>query len=140
MIDPHPLMRKDIHITVEGDRSHENKLELAGIAAAGVLLGGIGVYYNFDSKDAADSISPKHATNTPWTADDQATYDRAHSSAIKAGVFYGLGGAVLIGAAVMYIITTPKPETTTIHPHYSKVQPIVAPTPTGGLVGGAWRF
>jgi hypothetical protein len=133
-------MRKDIVITVDGDRTRDNKLMIAGIAAGGVLLAGIGLYYNLDSRDAATAVSPKHAINSPWSADDQANYDRAHSSGVKAGVFYGLGGAVLIGAAVAYMVTAPKSETTTIHPHYSKVQPIIAPSPTGALVGGAWRF
>ena len=133
-------MRRDIVITVPGDRSTQNIAMVAGIAAAGALLGGIGVYYNLDSKSAAENVSPKHPTNTPWTAADQADYDRAHSSGIKAGVFYGLGGAVLIGAIVTLIVTAPASETTVIHPHYAGVQPLVAPTANGAMVGGAWRF
>src|SRR5689334_20978863 len=41
--------RKDIVITVPGDRDRNNILMLSGITAAGALLSGIGVYYNLDS-------------------------------------------------------------------------------------------
>jgi hypothetical protein len=136
---PAPTHR-DIVVTVPGDRTSQNVGLLAGLAIAGAALASAGVYYNLDSRDAADTVSPKHAINAPWTAEDQATYDRAHSSGIKAGVFYGLGGAVLVGAIVTYIVTAPKTETTIIHPHYARVQPILAPSPTGAIVGGAWRF
>ena len=32
-----------------------------GIAGAGAVLGAIGVYYNLDSRDAANAVSPQHA-------------------------------------------------------------------------------
>src|SRR5262249_21966365 len=48
-----PLSKKDIVITVPGDRSTKNIAMLAGIAAGGVLLSGIGLYFNLDSKSAA---------------------------------------------------------------------------------------
>ena len=113
---------------------------LAGIVGAGALLSGLGVYYNLDSKTAADNVSPKHPTNAPWTQTQIDEVDRAHSSAVKAGIFYGVGGAVLVGAIVTFIVTQPQAETTIIHPHYTRVQPILAPTPTGALIGGAWSF
>ena len=72
-----------------------------------------------------------------WTPADLADYDRAHDSAIKAGVLYGIGGAALIGSIVMLIGTEPKAEQTIIHPHGG---PTVAPTPGGAMFGGAWRF
>jgi len=133
-------MHRDIVVTVDGDRSGQNIALCAGIAAGGALLGGLGLYYNLDSRDAAQTVSPKHALNAPWSPNDQALYDRAHSSAVKAGVFYGLGGALVIAAAITYIVTAPASETTVIHPHYARVQPIIAPSPTGALVGGAWSF
>ncbi len=130
---------KDIVITVTGDRDLRNIGLVAGITGAGLLLSAVGVYYNLDSKSAAEAVSAKHPTNLPWTPDEQATYDRAHSSGVKAGVFYGIGSAVLIGAIVTYIVTAPKTETTVIHPHYSAV-PTIAPAQGGAVLGGAWRF
>jgi hypothetical protein len=134
-------MLKDIVIEVPGDRDKRNVAMLAAITGAGVLLSAVGVYYNLDAKTGADEIS-KHPTDTsmltprpPWTAADQDTLDRVHASNIKAGVFYGLGGAVLVGAIVTYIVTAPKDERTVIHPHYA-----IAPMPGGAMVGGAWSF
>jgi hypothetical protein len=133
---PQP-MRKDIVITTERDRDGKNVALLASIAGAGAILAGVGVYYNLDSRDAAASVSPKMATGAAWTAARQADYDRAHTSGVKAGIFYGLGGAALITATVMLIATAPGTETTVIHPHYA---PTVAPTPGGAVLGGAWSF
>jgi hypothetical protein len=136
---PRP-QRKDIVVTVVPDRDRNNLVLLAGITGAGLVLSAVGVYYNLDSKSAADEVTAKHPTSLPWTADDQAAYDRAHTSGIEAGVFYGLGGAVLVGAIVTYIVTQPKAETTVIHPHYAKAAPTVAPAQGGAVLGGAWRF
>ena len=37
--------------------------------------------------------------------------------AVKAGIFYGVGGALLLGAAIAFIVTRAEGETTVIHPH-----------------------
>ena len=131
---PQP-MHKDIVVRVNRDRTTNNMLLLGGIAGAGALLGAVGVYYNLDSRDAAQRISPKMPTNQPWTSAQQADYDRAHSSGVKAGIFYGLGGATLLAAAVMFIVTAPGEEETVIHPHYA-----IAPTQGGAFVARAWSF
>ena len=84
------------------------------------------LYYNLDSQSAANAVSANvgvdlmsrvTSSGRVWTPDDQSNYDRAHDSAVKAGIFYGVGGAVLIGAVVTLIVTQPKDETTIIHPH-----------------------
>lgn len=124
-------------ITTQRDRDGQNVALLASIAGAGALLAGVGVYYNLDSRDAAAAVSPTMATGAAWTAARQADYDRAHDSGVKAGIFYGLGGAALITATVMFIATAPGTETTVIHPHST---PTVAPTPGGAVLGGAWSF
>lgn len=129
-----PIRRgKDIVITTPGERSRNNIIAIASVAGAGALLAGIGVYYNLDAKSAADSVSTSGPVGVPWTPARQATYDQAHDSSVKAGVFYGIGGAALVGAAIALIVTTPKSETTIIHPH-------VAPTPGGAMLGGTWSF
>ncbi len=131
---PQP-MKRDIVIKVDRDRDGKNIAVLAGLAGLGAVLGGVGLYYNLDSRDAAAAVSPRHPTNQPWTAAQQADYDRAHSSGVKAGVFYGLGGALVIAAVVTMIATAPGSETTVIHPHYA-----IAPTPGGAVVGKVWSF
>lgn len=131
---PQP-MQKDIVIRVNRDRDTNNILLISGIAGAGAILGAVGVYYNLDSRDAARAVSPKMPTHQPWTAAQQADYDRAHSSGVKAGIFYGVGGAALIAAAVLFIATAPGEDKTVIHPHYA-----IAPTPGGAFVARAWSF
>lgn len=124
---------KDIVVTTEGERSAKNIAILASIAGAGALLGGIGVYFNLDSRSAADSVSANSPTSTPWTPARQTTYDRAHDSGVKAEIFYGVGAALVVGAAVGLIVTTPAPETTVIHPH-------ITVQPGGATLGGSWSF
>ena len=127
------LRHKDIVVTTPGDRSTKNIAILASVAGAAALFGGIGLYWNLDSKSAADEVSAHRLLSTPWTPERQATYDRAHDSGVKAGVFYGVGGALLLGAIVGLIVTTPSPETTVIHPH-------VAVGPDGASIGGSWSW
>jgi hypothetical protein len=131
---PQP-MKKDIVIKVYRDRDTNNVLLVGGIAGLGAVLGAVGVYYNLDSRDAAKAVSPKMPTNQPWTATQQADYDRAHSSGVKAGIFYGIGGAALLASAVLFIVTAPGEEATVIHPHYA-----IAPTQGGAFVARAWSF
>jgi hypothetical protein len=128
-----PFHHKDIVVTTPGERSTKNIVVLASIAGAGVLVGGLGVYFNLDSKSAADEVSAHGAATLPWTPQRQATYDRAHDSGVKAEVFYGVGGALLIGAFVGLIATQPKSETTVIRPH-------VEAGPGGAMLGGSWSW
>jgi hypothetical protein len=130
---PVSMRHKDIVVTTPGERTAKNIAILASIAGAGVLFGGLGVYYNLDSRSAANDVSAHRPMSVPWTDDRQATYDRAHDSGVKAGIFYGVGGALLVGAAVALIVTAPKDEITVIHPHLEV-------GPGGATLGGTWSF
>jgi hypothetical protein len=124
---------KDIVVTSRPDRSRKNVLGLATAAGASLVAGGVGLYFHVDSRDASRAISAPAYTGAAWTDETQATYDRAHRSALLAGVFYGIGGAALLATAIAYIATEPAQETTIIHPHVSLA-------PGGATVGGGWRF
>lgn len=128
-----PIAHRDIVVTTPGERTTKNIAILASIAGAGVLLGGAGLYYNLDSQSAADEVSAHRPMSVPWTDARQATYDRAHDSGVKAGIFYGVGGAMLLGAAIAFIVTEPKETTTVIHPH-------IEVGPGGATLGGTWSF
>ncbi|NVB80818.1 MAG: hypothetical protein HOV81_20645 [Kofleriaceae bacterium] len=137
MLVPTPRRRvADIVVTSRPDRPRTTVIGLAAGAGVGVILGGIGLYYHLDSRDASNQLNSHRATGEVWSADKQDAYDRAHSSATRAGVFYGVGGAVLIGTLVALILTEPKEETTIIRPHTA----LVAPTQGGAVVGGMWSF
>lgn len=126
-----------ITVTTPGERSSQNIQFLAGLAGAGVVLVGLGVFYNLDSRSSANAVSAGDPTGQPWTSGDQADYDHTHQLAVRAGVCYGIGGAVLVGALVTWILTAPSDQVTVIQPH---VTPTVTPAPGGALLGGQWRF
>jgi len=128
---------RDIVVETEGSRSTENVVVLGAVAVAGLALGGVGLYYNLDARDASNKVTTTTPVGEPWTKADQAEFDRAHSSSTKAEVFYGIGGAAVIATAVAYMLTAPPVETTVIHP---RVTAAIAPTPGGAFVAGTWRF
>jgi hypothetical protein len=130
---------KDIIIEIPGERSTENKLMLGGIAGAGVILGLLGAYWHLDSRSASDDVTADSFTGQAWTAEDQALFERAERSRGRAIIAYSAGGVLLVGAAVLYIITEPKSETAVIRPH-GRGSPTVTPTDGGAMLGGMWSF
>ncbi len=117
------------------DRTPKNIAILAGVAGAGALVGGLGLYYHLDARDLSGKVSTADFTNRPWTPTLQAAYDKANHEATYATVAYSIGGALLVGAAVALIVTAPSEETTIIHPHVG-----AAPTRGGAAVSAAWSF
>ena len=130
---------KDIVIEIPGERSTENKILLGSLAGAGFLFGALGAYWHLDSRSASNDVSSDRFTGHAWTADDQALVDRADRSRGRAIIAYSAGGALLIGAAIVYIVTEPKSETAVIRPH-GRGTPTVAPTEGGAVLGGMWSF
>jgi hypothetical protein len=126
---------KDIVIETPEERSSTNIITISSIAGAGVVLGGIGVYFNLDGKSQADKVSTGVPLNKPWTAADQAAVDAASSDKTKTIIFYSLGGAAIVGAAVMLLMTDPGSTKTVIHPHTA-----IAPVPGGAIAMHAWSF
>ncbi len=130
---------QDIVIVIPGERSAENKLLLGSLAGASLIAGALGAYFHLDSRSASDDVSASKFTGHAWTTDDQDLVDRADRSRSRAIVGYSVGGALLIGAAVAFIVTEPKAETTVIRPH-GRGSPSVAPTEGGAVLGGMWSF
>src|SRR5262245_49263967 len=60
---------KDIVIVSYPDRSTANIATLAGLAAGGAIIGALGLYYNIDSRSAADDVSAHKYTGQVWSAD-----------------------------------------------------------------------
>src|SRR5687768_13725597 len=132
---------KDIVIVAHPDRSKSNITVLAALGGGGVVFAAVGLYFHLDARTATSEVEASKFTGEPWTRERQATYERAESSSMLAGVFYGIGGALVLATAITYIATEPKAETITIHP-YANPKPValVAPTRGGAMVGGMWRF
>lgn len=131
---------RDIVVRYTPSRSAKNITTLAIIGGSALLLGGIGLYYHFDSRSASDSVEAIKFSGEPWTAAHQADYDRAHSSATLATAMYGIGGALLVTTAIIYMVTEPKQIETVISPHSNAKHALVAPTRGGALVGTWWSF
>jgi hypothetical protein len=132
---------RDIVVKYRPDRSHKNITTLAVLGGAGVLFSGIGLYFHFDSRSASDDVNAHRYTGNTWTLDRQDRFDRAHRSATLAGVGYGIGGALLIATAVVYMVTEPPLESLVIHPHTEpKPVTMVAPLPGGAFVSRGWEF
>jgi len=130
-----PSVGHDIVVETQEDRSTANIAAIAGVAGAGALLGGLGVYFHLDSRTQSDKVSAGKPTSRPWSPADQAAGDQAASDRTKAAVFYGVGGALLIGAVVAMIVTDPGSTKTVIHPHTA-----IAPTPGGAIAMRSWSF
>ncbi len=130
---------KDIVIEIPGERTTEQKLLVGGLAGAGVIIGAIGAYFHNDSRSASDDVGSDRFTGHAWTSEDQDLVDRADRSKSRAIIGYSIGGALLIGAVVAYIVTDPPSETATIHPH-GRGSAGLAPTDGGAMAFGAWSF
>lgn len=130
---------KDIVIEIPGERTMEQKILVGSLAGAGALAGAIGAYFHLDSRDAANEVSSDTYTGHAWTAEDESLVDRADRSRTRAIVGYSVGGALLIGAIVAFIVTDPPSETAVIRPH-GRGSVMVTPTEGGAVAFGTWSF
>lgn len=132
---------RDIVVRYHPDRTRQNMLMMAALGGAGLVFGGIGLYYHLDATSAIDAVQADRFTGDTWSQGHQDNYDRAYTSSIVAGVSYGIGGALLLATAITYIVTEPEMETRVIRP-YSNNRPIsyVTPLRGGAFVGRGWTF
>lgn len=136
--EPAPIVRtggRDVTIEVPGERSRNNKLIVGGIFAGGVLVSALGLYYHLDSRDAANEVSADRFNGKAWSDKQVDLVERADRSKTRATVSYVIGGGLLVGAIVAYIVTAPKSETAVIHTGVA-----VVPTDDGGMVTRMWSF
>ena len=128
--DPH-----DIVVEIPGERSTTNIIVLGGVTGAAAIAGIIGVYFHLDSRTISNDLSSSKATGKAWTPDDVKKESQASDDRTRAAVAYSIGGALLVGAAVAFIVTEPTSEHRIITPHTA-----VQPTQGGALVSHWWSF
>lgn len=128
-----PQRSREIKIEVPGERSRDNMLLVGGLAAGGLLVSALGVYWHLDSRDAADQINADDVTGHAWGQAQVDLEDRANRSRTRAIISYSIGGALLVGTLVTYIVTSPRSETTVIRTGF-------APVEHGGVVTRMWSF
>nr|HEX4316523.1 hypothetical protein [Kofleriaceae bacterium] len=133
---------RDVVVESPGDRTTENQLVIGGIAVVGVGLGALGLHYNLDARDDSNAVSQSMLTGRVWSPAFQAQVDAAHSESTKAIVFYSIGGAAVIAAAVAYIATEPPVKRVVMHTGVAHARPLVLPVQSGaGAVAGAvWTW
>lgn len=133
---------RDIVVRYTPNRSKQNITLIASIAGAAVVMGAVGLYFHFDANSAAEEVAAKTFTGRAWTSDRQEAYDTAQRSSTIAGVMYGIGGALLLSTAIVFIATEPERKEIVITPHSGTPKPtaMLAPTRGGAIVGGTWRW
>ena len=131
-----PIRTREIVIDVPGTRTQQQKLVLGGLLAAGGIAGVLGVYFHLDSRSAANDVAESVFNGQTWTPERQARLEDGQASRTRAGVAYGIGGALVIGAIVTLIATEPKSERAVIRPRHAGVTPI----PGGAIAGAGWSF
>jgi len=129
---------RKIEIVTRPERSLGNRLLLAGMAGGGALVGGLGVYFHLESREASNAVASDTATGKAWTADRQANMENAGDNRTRAAIAYGVGGGLVIAAIVAAVLTEPAAETTVIIPRGPA--PTIAPAEGGAVLGGRWSF
>jgi hypothetical protein len=136
-----PPAPHQIVVEEPGERTTKNAVVIGGIAAVGVVLGAIGLAYNLDASSNANAVSQSGPSGMTWSTADQAHVDAASRDSIGAAVFYSIGGAFAIAAAVAFIVTDPPSKKVVMQTgHRASVVPVVAPAPGGATAGAIWRF
>ena len=120
------------------DRTPGQRKLIGGLAAGGGLALVVGAYFNWQSHSDADAVSSHRLSGATWTADDQATYDRAHSEGTKAIIGYSVAG-VLAAALIVTMIET-DPGDRLVDLDSSAPQATITPTNGGAIVGATWGF
>src|SRR5258705_3289454 len=128
---------RDITIEIPGERPMNNKLLVGGLVGGGFLVGALGLYFHVDSRSATGDVDAQKLTGRAWTPAAQALADRAERSATRAGIAYGVGGALALAAVITYIATEPASTTEVIH---TGPAPAIIPARDGAALGGAWTW
>jgi len=130
-----------IKLRREKSRTPAQKLAIGGLLLGAAISIGVGVYYNLDSREAANEVSANDdLTGETWTPALQDTYDRAGDSGTIAMVGYALGAMFLGGAIFAAWQTQPGEEQVTIVLAPRRAGATVTPMVGGAMVNGAWSW
>ncbi|MDQ3367970.1 MAG: hypothetical protein M3680_21300, partial [Myxococcota bacterium] len=139
-VDDRPVLRptrrtRELVVEIPGERSTQTLAVVGGIAAAGLLGSALGLYWHLDSRDAADAVSSSRFAGRAWTSAQVDLVDRAERSKTRATVAYAVGGALVIGAVVAFIVTNPESQREVI-----RTGATIVPTEGGAVASKAWSF
>lgn len=131
-----PIRPREIVIEVPGIRSKQTRFVLGSLLVAGGIAGALGVYFHLDSRSAANDVSEAVFSGQTWTPARQARLEEGDAARGRAGIAYGIGGALVVGAIIALIATEPKSEQAVIRPRHAGVTPV----PGGAIAGAGWSF
>jgi len=130
---------------VDRERTTRQKVLISSLFGGSVLFGGVGLLFHIDSKHKSDDVSTDagHHTGHIYTEELDDTRRAAIRSRNLAIASYAIGGGLLVGTLVAYLLTDPGEETIRVGTEAAEgsgARLLVAPTDSGALVGGSWRF
>ncbi|MBP6628325.1 MAG: hypothetical protein KBG28_13485 [Kofleriaceae bacterium] len=129
--------RNQIVVQAPAQRSPAQRWLLRGLVGGGVVLAGVGAYFNLDSRAAAADVSADTPTNLPWGPSQVELVDRAERSGHLAIAGYATGAAALVAAAVIAWRTDPGPGRAVV---VGAVRPRADLVPGGATVGVTCGF
>ena len=105
-----------------------------GIAGAGAVGLGVGIYFGVQAKNISDSIT-NHKITDPWPANIKQMEADGKSDQTKQIAFTIGGGAVLAAGAIVYFIGRSHASSSGEH---VSVAPVVTPNSVGFALGGSY--
>jgi hypothetical protein len=124
--EPQPEAAVEVH---EGPSTFTGRRKLAvGVGAAGLIGVGAGIVLGLQAKsldDDADELCPT-LTNCPAADAANDKVDQAQSRALFANVAYGVGGAAIVAAAVLWFTGAPEDAEAR-----TAVAPMITPSSVG---------
>ena len=131
---------------VDRERSTQQRILIASLFGGSVLFGGVGLLFHIDSKNKSDDVSTDAGRHTGRVYTEE--LDDTRRAALRSRNFaigsYAVGGGLLIGTFIAYLLTDPGQEVvhvgTEADAGAAGARVLLEPTDGGALVGGAWRF
>ena len=110
--------------------SHTLEYAGYGVAAAGAVVFGIGVYYGLQAKDISDQIT-NHPIGTPWPDNIKQLESDGKSDQTKQIAFMVTGGIVMVGGAALGIYG----HMHAANAEHVSIAPVASPTSVGFVLG-----
>ncbi|HEY4242705.1 MAG TPA: hypothetical protein VGM88_22970 [Kofleriaceae bacterium] len=126
-----------VEVVIPGERPTTNVVALSVTAGLAAVALGLGAAYHIGSRSVANDLAAKEPTGKVWTAEDERDYHRGQDDKTRAETFYAVGGVLLVGAVVAFVVTAPKSRKEVIHPHLSTM---VTPTSGGAFISHGWTW
>jgi hypothetical protein len=130
----------DKHLTYKqaGSRSRNEMIVLLSIFGTAAVAGAVGTYFALDSQSKSVEVSASGVhTGRAWSADLDETRKDALRSRTVAQVSFGVTGALMLGGAIAFIITSPDDE---LFYQNWQTRSFIAPIDSGLVAGSGWSF